>query len=312
MAYTTTIRSWPAMGLGAIFALGTTAVILDDVRHGAEFTTDHVMTVLVILGTIAAGHMFWPAVKALRLMSAIGLALVFAGGTYFCVSGSAGRAAKVAQHREAEATKIADARKDAEIELKKARDARASASANLAKECASGKGLRCDGLKTALEAADDQVRLYEVRLDRLQPSEQANGELRYTAELVALVIRAPVQEIEKAIGLITPLAKALILELATIVFFGLGFGHTKVIKIAAPTMPTGGTMKVLPAPKQEVVIEVDPVVEALRTVGKPVTNDELAAMLQVSKSTASKWVSDRQKLLRRERVGREVQISLMH
>jgi hypothetical protein len=309
MTYHTTIRSWPAMALGGIFALGTTAVILDDVRQGAEFTTDHVMTVLVILGTIAAGHMFWPAIKTLRLMSAVGLALVFVGGTYFCVSGSAGRSAKVLMHREAEATKVLDARKDVENELKKAREARAALSATYAKECAGGLGPRCKGLKEALATADDQVRLYEVRFDGLKPSEQANGELRYTAELVALIVKAPVQEIEKAIGLITPLAKALILELATIVFFGLGFGHTKVSKISTP--PPSGELKSLPAPKQEVVI-VDPVVEALRKAKRPVTNDELADLLSVSKAQASKLVSARDGMLRRERVGRTVAISLAH
>lgn len=307
MTYSTTIRSWPAMGLGLIFALGTAYVILDDVRQGAAFTTDHVMTVLVILGTIAAGHMFWPAVRSLRLMSAVGLALVFAGGTFFCVSGSAGRSAKVLQHKEAEANVVSDARKDAETELKKARDARAVASANFAKECASGKGNRCDGLKAALDAADTQVYRMEARLDGIKPSEPANGELRYIAELVTLAVPAKVQEVEKALALLTPLAKALILELATIVFFGLGFGHEKVSK--RPASPAPGEMKKLPAPKQEIVI-ADPVVAALRDAGRPLSNQELAEKLGVAKGTASKWVKARSAVLSKEAVGREVRISL--
>lgn len=295
------------MGLGAIFAIGTTAVILDDVRQGAEFTSDHVMTVLVILGTIAAGHMLWPTIKAMKLMSAVGLMLVFLGGTYFCVAGSAGRSAKVLQHREAEATKVLDARKDIGDELKKAREARAVLSATYAKECSSGAGSRCKGLKEALATADDQVRLYEVRFDGLKPAEQANGELRYTAELVALVVKAPVQEIEKAIGLITPLAKALILELATIVFFGLGFGHTKVSEISTPK-GDGGDQKpklALPAPA---TIE-DPVILAIQKWGS-LGNKELADELGVSEGQASKLVSARAAKLRRERIGREVRISL--
>lgn len=296
------------MVLGGIFALGTTYVILDDVRHGAAFTTDHVMTVLVIVGTLAAGHMFWPTVRSLRLFSALGLLLVFAGGTFFCVSGSAGRSAKVLQHQEAIASKVTDARSDAVAELKKAREARSILSVNYAKECSTGRAHRCEGLKAALETADRQVYLYEARLDGLQPTERANGELRYTAELVALVVPAKVDEIEKALGLITPLAKALILELATIVFFGLGLGHTKVSRTQQLPV-TIGEVKALPAPQQEAITK-DPVVKALQKAGRPLTNNELADAVGVVKSTASKRVNARPDLFRKVQVGREVRISL--
>lgn len=336
MSVSTTVRSPGAIALGGVFALGTTYVILDDVRQGAEFSADHVITVLVILGTIAAGHWFWPTVRSLRLMSALGLALVFAGGTFFCVSSSAGRSAKVLQHREAEANKVSGARSDAETELKKARQARAELSASYARECSSGKGLRCTGLKEALGTADDQVRLYEVRLDGLKPAEQANGELRYTAELVALVVDAKVGEIEKALGLLTPLAKALILELATIVFFGLGFGHKRaedevreqllatVLGHLPPRERFGE-----PAPPHETVLplqaepapaplapELAEVIAALEGETRPVGNQKLADKLGIAKGTASQRVTElvKQGRVTRERDetnGREVRIGLV-
>jgi hypothetical protein len=58
MTTTTTVRSRGAILLGGIFALGP-AYVFGHVRSLADITTDHVMS-LVLGGTIAAGHMFWP------------------------------------------------------------------------------------------------------------------------------------------------------------------------------------------------------------------------------------------------------------
>src|SRR5215467_280705 len=93
MTTTTTVRSWGAIVLGAIFALGTAYVLFADVRSLADITTDHVMTGLVLVGTIAAGHMFWPAAGGGRIFAALGLSILFVAGTFICVTGSAGRAA---------------------------------------------------------------------------------------------------------------------------------------------------------------------------------------------------------------------------
>lgn len=303
MHTTTHVRSWPLLALGGVFAVGTTYVVLDDVRQGAAFTTDHVMTVLVIIGTLAAGHCFWPAVRETRLMSALGLALVFLGGTYFCVSGSAGRSAKVSVHAEAEANKVTDAYTATAADLKDARLERTKRSGEFAKQCATGEGVRCKGLKKALEDTDDQIRLLQVRLDGLKPAEPANAERRYNAELLSLFVKAPVDQIEKAIGLVTPIAKALVLELATIVFLSLALGH----KVVPRTAPPSTGQKQLPPPR-EVPVE-DPVIAALRERGS-LTNQELADVLGVQKGTASKAVSARADLLHRERDGRHVRISL--
>jgi hypothetical protein len=56
----------------------------------------------------------------------------------------------------------------------------------------------------------------------------------------------------------------------------------------------------------------DPVIATLRDAGEPLTNNELAKRLGVVKSTTSKAVSSRPDLFRKERVGREVRISLAH
>ena len=60
---TTTIRSYPAIGLGAFFAGVTGYVLFEDVIHGASITTGHVQTLAALVGAIAAGHMAWPAIR---------------------------------------------------------------------------------------------------------------------------------------------------------------------------------------------------------------------------------------------------------
>lgn len=85
------VRSRGAIALGAIFTLGTAAVLFSDARHWSDLSTDHLISGLVLLGTIASGHMFWQQVRGFRLLPAAGLALLFLAGTAYCVTTSAAR-----------------------------------------------------------------------------------------------------------------------------------------------------------------------------------------------------------------------------
>jgi hypothetical protein len=57
-------------------------------------------------------------------------------------------------------------------------------------------------------------------------------------------------------------------------------------------------------------VQLDPVVVALKKVSKPVTNNELADLLGVSPGQASKMVSARAGLIRKDKIGKEVAITL--
>jgi hypothetical protein len=106
------IRSRGAIALGALLAIGTIVVLFWDVRAPADITTDHVMTLAMLVVTIAAGHYWLPAVQQRRVLPAIGLAVLFIAGTFVCVTGSAGRGAEVAQRKAAAAGNINEARKE--------------------------------------------------------------------------------------------------------------------------------------------------------------------------------------------------------
>ena len=213
MHHTTRIRSWGNIALGAVFAAGTGYALFEDViRHSAPITTDHVMTALVLVGTIAAGHLFFPTASAKRFLPAVGLALIFAAGTFICVVGSAGRVAEVSNSKEAEANKHNGSREDAIEQLKKARADRAELAARFAKECGSGKGPRCDGTKASIEYADSHIAILQVRVDQAKPEQQANGTLKHAAKVFELFLPYSAKQIEAGLVLLWPFAKALMLD----------------------------------------------------------------------------------------------------
>ena len=82
-----------AMALGALFALGAAAVLLEDIRHSGRITIDHALSLVVLVGTIAAGHYAWGELKRWRIPTAGALALLFALGSAYCVVTTAGRTA---------------------------------------------------------------------------------------------------------------------------------------------------------------------------------------------------------------------------
>jgi hypothetical protein len=277
MQLSTVIRSPSATVLGTLFAVGTAYVLFEDVLRGAAVTTDHVMTALVLVGTIASGHFFAPALSDRRCLLAAGCALLFAAGTFICVTGSASRGAEHDQ-----------AKRGAAQDVQAAKAERAEAARAHAKECASGDGKRCKGARAVLEVA-------EHRLAGFGSAQAVNG-FEHASRVFSLLTKVSAAEIQTALELLWPFAKALMLELATIVFLGLGLGHR-----VKETPETEGNFR---------EIEECPLAGTLRKIGRPVTNAELAEILGVSKGQASKTVSRAGTNIRRERVGRHVQISL--
>jgi hypothetical protein len=241
------IRSCGAIALGILLAIGTVIVLFWDVRAAADITTDHVMTLAMLVVTIAAGHYWLPAVQQRRVLPAIGLATLFMAGTFVCVTGSAGRGAEVAQRKAAVAGNVNDARKDIADQLAKARADRAALATTMTKECATGEGPKCRGSRASVEYADSHIAILEVRRDDMAPEQEANVRLKHAARVFAFFNPGTdVRRIEQGLELIWPFALALIMELGTIVFLGFGLGHGRLappgyIDAASdPNSPTKG------------------------------------------------------------------------
>ena len=96
----TVVRSPSGIAGGGLFTAVTAYVLLEDVaRHGAPLTTQHVITLAVLAGTIYFGHRRWAEFSAWRVGTMLGCAVLFLAGTATCVIVSAGRNAEVVTNK---------------------------------------------------------------------------------------------------------------------------------------------------------------------------------------------------------------------
>lgn len=221
------VRSPGALALGILFALGTCWVLFHDIRSLSQITVDHVLTLGTLLGTIASGHYFVPAVRDRQFLAAFGLGLAFCAGTFICVTGSAGRGGEAIEQQAATAKSINAQRDDAIAELKAARAKRDELAISFAKECATGKGSRCAGVRETMSYTDSHIAILDARVAMLRPEQVANGKLKKAAEVISRFTGRRQDDLVKDLELAWPFANALIWELLTITFLSLGLASPR-------------------------------------------------------------------------------------
>jgi hypothetical protein len=232
MATNTTPKRLGAILLGVVFAGGTAAVVFSDVEAIEHVTLDHMMTALVLLGTLASGHMFWQQARQWRIGSAIGLALMFIAGTGYLVTTSAARnadstAGKLAQVRTANSDRAA-----LEKDLNDAKAKLEAAQAKRDDACNDGVGRLCKGAKANVTSREEDVAKAENKLRGGPIAKVENAGLKHAALVYSILTGLDPAGIERALDLLFPFVKATFLELGTIVFFGIGFRHE-----AGPAVP---------------------------------------------------------------------------
>lgn len=269
------IESYPKATLAAFFFGLTNYVLFEDVlRHGAEITTDHLLSFGVLVGAVAAGHYCIPAFRSWKLLQGLGLLILFGVGTYYCVLASAVRNAEHAAKRatevaEADAPRRSLAVKVASASAEKARTEKALTEAQgitkaltdkQTEACADGPGPLCRGAKenvagateretarrTEYKAALAAHTALKAQLDAI-PVKDPNRDLKFAAKLheyVGLIVPATV------LADLMPVFKAVFCELATLVFASGAFGHRRETVLLRPIKsvasgetvpPTGGT-----------------------------------------------------------------------
>jgi hypothetical protein len=149
MKCTTIVRHPGAIALGFFFAGVTAYVLFKDVLDGAAVTTTHVLALAALVAALASGHMALPELKAGRVLSALTLGLLFVGSTSYVVISSGARNAETAAVKAAAIAQVNADRARVEAERSKAQAMLDEERKALARECASGKGKRCEGIKAA-------------------------------------------------------------------------------------------------------------------------------------------------------------------
>lgn len=231
MRTTTTIRSWGAICLGTFFALVTGYVLFEDVAHGATITTNHVLSLAALVAAISAGHMAAPAIRSGAIIPGLMLVVLFLASTGYVVVSSGARNAETANNKTA-AVETANATRAHELKLRGQAEAMlGEAQKNLAAECKSGRGRRCEGIQATINVYTAAIVGHDARLAKLPSPKVANGYAHATKVLNSWGLSVTADWIE----LNMPFVIVLIAELGTIAFLHLGFGHqTRPVPIAKP------------------------------------------------------------------------------
>ncbi len=350
MKCTTTIRSPGALTLGVFFTGVTGFTIVNDVWNGAAFTIAHLNAAAALVAAIAAGHMALPALWRGQVLPALGLAAIFAASTGYIVTSAGARNAEAAQAKAATILKTNEERAvlrgkvtEAEADVETYKSDLDQAKASAARECASGKGKRCEGrLETRdwaakdLERAESHAGLMRGRLALLGPETKPFEGYHHAARVFEAAGLGNAGVIEARLELLLPFVLVLISEVGTLVFLGMALGHrdTAGNRHAArqhgatgpatvdndnscqqPTPPKGGNRAIVPTDNSRMVAskaaaEADIVRLVARGERLP-SQDALAARWGVHKGTASKWLGDfeRRGLIARQREGRAKRIA---
>lgn len=292
---TTCIRSWPALAGGLVAGGAMTALLARDVLQGG-WTVEIALAPVVVGLTVLAAHVARQASWGLRIALS-GLALF---GSAWMILESSGRRAELRDAKvgavvdvERERTRLRKMLVEAEEILSGHRRA-----ADL--ECSTGKGKLCEGKRYTVSTWEAAVAGYESKLKALPPPRPADAKADRIAAVLAVAGFEPAK-VKEVVGQIDPLLLAILCELMTIAFMRLAFGHRTVSQLPARCSET-----------RSVSGDAETVIAALRRASRPVSNDELAALMGVTKSEASKRVRNCGNRVRVAREGKFNQISLMH
>lgn len=328
-AFITRLRPAP-LALGLFFTLVTGRVLFDDVIASTlpllqAVTTAHVLTLAGIVAAIASGHYAIAEFRRWHLLTGSALAVLFVAATGYITVASGGRNAEQAAVKVVHATDIAEKRAAAKSALEKAEAAHTAAVTYwttqrdaATAECKSGEGTKCRGARsnesaalTAAEKASGAVKDLRSTYDALKPAPPANAGYAHFAKIVSAFTGADIEATTAKIALAMPFVIVLVTELATIVFLHMGLAPM------AHSFPNPDTLspaeiedarKVLSPPSNDNIIE-HPVLKALREAGRPLTNDELAEAMAVSKGESSKRRREVADRLLEKREGRYLMVA---
>lgn len=224
---------------GGVFLAGTCGILFEDViLKSAPITLKHYLTLAVLTGTILAGHLANDARRGRHWLATIGFSAVFLFGTLLVVYSSVGRQA--ADTIQTTAQIEADAQRRIESTKARARsqDMLDAAQADLAKECKSGKGKRCEGIKSTIEVYTAAISGHNATLASLGAPAVASADAEQFAEVVHVVFGADKAKVKAGAVLVVPFLVAVFLEFGVIVSLGFGFRHGPApARLVAPDRP---------------------------------------------------------------------------
>lgn len=312
----TTIKSWPAMLLAGVFVAGTSYVLFNDLIEGAKLTTGHVLTALALAGAVASGHMMVSMARDRRFVLMFGHLLLACAATLYVATMSGTRNSEYSavkthkvEARNEDRAKVDSIIKIAEGELADLKAAEVAECRKVGRQCELKTGRR----------KDKEISLEDLRRKRaaMGTDEVPNAGFKKVAEAIAIIgdMEASQPKIERLLVLSLPWLAVLIAELGTIVFLSSALGH-KSVSTVSDSVRTVSEPKALSFESEKgdrSDQEIEDIKKALSGLGHNVTNDQLASILGVTKSEASKrWrKAHAAGVLEAQRAGRYVHLRLV-
>mgnify|MGYP000069445686 CR=1 FL=1 len=322
---------------GLAFTAGALTILLGPaLLTPLEWSSYHVLTIISVFGTTAAGHLLADA-GFKHPIAGLGFLVLFLGGTALVVANSVGRQAATFEEStlSAEATNAAIA--DKSEDLKQARARKVYADAQVQRETSRGGcGRSCKDWKT--NASDVAIVIGQLERDiaALGPKKPVNAKAERMAEMAALFGVSKAKAMAMYI-LLEPLLNCLFYELGSIVSLGFAFRQSKRPLVAAndqlpsqintfasvadslqtsfpvgfdPDDPPKGKRR-KPFPKEVIDFRNHPVVKALRDVGGSVTSHrQLAELMGIDEGAATRRRHEVEDYLDVTKVGKQLRIAL--
>lgn len=217
-----------AIVTGMAFLAGGLTILLGPVLlTPAQWGQYHVLTMLMIGGTIAAGHLTKTAWKSATYLSCVGFLTLFVAGTTLVVYNSVGRQAEqhdtVTLEAEARNSLIEDKRRD----IEGARERLAKAEANADRERGTKCKTRCQDWEKAAGDARQVIKVLESEIKVLGAPKPVDAKATKAGELAA-VFGFDRNRAAAIAALIEPFLWTIFFEIGSIVSLGFAFRPVKV------------------------------------------------------------------------------------
>jgi hypothetical protein len=324
---------WGAIFFGALCATGTALILLEDGFTSGKWSSDHALAVIVLAGTIGAGHY---AARA-PFFPASALWLLFLLGTAYCVLSTAGRMTATQGQETRQATAINEALHAKRQDLMTARQRLTDAERMVDHETKDRYCARkCqDWQRRAIEVRAHITQL-ETEIRKLGPPQAVHAKAGAAAATLSMIPGITITEAQIATMLerLLPFAAGLFLELGALAFLHHGWPHRqslpatlsaqRSVSAEPPAISAAATVsgpayhlrKQLPAAITAALAidaaSVAAVRSALAASGRQMSNADLAAAMGVTPGEASKRTTAAiaAGAVTRTRAGRHVIIAL--
>jgi hypothetical protein len=276
------LHSLPSTVAGCVAAGAAISLLVRDASN-TGFTLDHAMMPVLVFLTVLLGHEAWRALKEAKLISFVGFVLLAVIGSTVIVSETMGRRAESRDAKVSEATKDVNAYAALLANLDRANKLVAEAESWVASECKTGLGPKCRGVTFTR----DQRQAFAEKLRKDAEAHKAPAPIDSKADRVAAfaaLFGFGEAAVKKAVHMFEPFVLPLFLELGAIFLFGFGV-RTRSVSVSTVSEP-----KALSFEGPYTDEEIEELTKVLNGMGQPLTNDEVAAALRISKSEASKRV----------------------